>query len=483
MPAAETLPALKLEQFQLKGLATKELQPALPDVTLPEQRATPIFRNPFPLVVKGTLPPYLSNAALYRIGPGNVHVKHSNGVPYKTSHFFDMPSFLHEYRIDAARNTVTYRNGCLAESKLRAIENTPSFTFKDITFGKKDLCRSLFGKLAQLFVSSPVDPLTDKTAAPNIGVSVEQVPGKGLVALTDATDAVKIDEDKIAADHFFKFDEMIPDARGNFSCAHGHFDASTGEYINFMYKFGGARVQYHLYSIPSNGRPTVITSFEETPRYIHSFAVTDKYIIMVLWPLTLHALKIFFHQNLMAGLEYNPSEPTTYVVVSRSESKVVAKYTGESFFCFHQLNAYDVDDGLVVDISRWPNTDVLDAAAKAAMYSAFDLPGNAPARIVLSGLQDAVQSFPKPSTSVTIDVLSEKALEQPSVNPLYLRRPYRYAYGISMPSANSGKIASDKYKDSASMVVLDGKSLKEIARATLPTLMPGGFHGKVVYNG
>ncbi|KAI0566022.1 Carotenoid oxygenase [Gracilaria domingensis] len=490
----------------------------------PEHRPTSIIREPLSLTVNGTLPRYLTNAALYRIGPGIVDVKHSDGVQYKTRHYFDMPGFLHEYRIQSDSNTVTYRNVCLAESKVRAIENTSSSRFKEITFGKKDPCRSLFGKFSQLLVPSPIDPLTEKTADPNISVTVEELPGKGLVALTDASHLVKVDENILAADHFFKYEDIVPDAKGHFSSAHGHYDTHSGEYINFTYKFGGARVPYHVFSVSKEGKSRLIASFEETPRYIHSFAVTDSYVIMILWPAKMHPLKILFHQNFMAGLEYAEDEPTIFYVISRSENRVVAKYRSESFFCFHQLNAYEEKDSIVIDLSWWSNVDLLEKATADVMFGEPTFLDNAPARIVLSGLQDAVFSYPQESTSVSLDKLSDRALEMPCVNPKFLRKDYTYAYGLTEPSAESenmyevikldvktGKnwvwgrkdtvaceplfvpdplgvneddgclltILSNKNEDEASMVVLNARNMTEIARATVPILMPGGFHGKV----
>ncbi|PXF40888.1 hypothetical protein BWQ96_09381 [Gracilariopsis chorda] len=158
---------------------------------------------------------------------------------------------------------------------------------------------------------------------------------------------------------------------------------------------------------------------------------------MILWPAKMHPRKVLFHQNFMAGLEYAQDEPTTCYVISRSENRVVFKYSGESFFCFHQLNAYDNKDSIVIDLSWCSNVDLLEKATAFVMYGELMLLDNAPALAVLSGLPDAVLSYPGESSSVALDKLSNRAIEMPCVNPNFLRKVYRYAYGMTEPTAQS----------------------------------------------
>ncbi|PXF49211.1 Beta,beta-carotene 9',10'-oxygenase [Gracilariopsis chorda] len=451
----------------------------------PQSGPTPIIREPLMLSVTGTLPDYLSTSTLYRIGPGKVNIRHSDGVPYKLRHYFDSPGFLHIYSIDASTNSVTYRNLFLGESKLRAIANTPS---------------------------SP---------KANHQCFIHNFPGKGLVACTDGVDLLKIDENSVAADHFFKYEDLLHDADGNFSCAHGHYDEERGEFINFTYKFGGSPVTYKVFKLKQDDKSSIIAEFEETPRYLHSFAVTDKYVIMILWPLTVHGLKIWFHQNKMAGLHYNDSEPTLFIVISRAEDRVVAKYTSESFFCFHQVNAFDTEDGVVIDMSHYQNADILNLN-DVSLFDMIVLEGCSLARITLDGLSDAILSYPKTSRDVTTVDISKCGFELPTINSKFSRKDYRYAYGFNTfcsgienrmvlvkVDVRNGKklewgqnntlvsepvfvadpagleeddgcilsLIADKNEMRSSVVVLDARTMTEIARAVVPILTPLGFHG------
>lgn len=490
---------------------------------LPRNAPTRIIQEPLTLSVTGKLPDYLSTSKLYRIGPGNINAKHSDGVQYKVRHYFDNPGFLHVYSIDAKTNSVTYRNLFLGASKLRAIESTPSHQYKEITFGPKDPCRSLFGKFAQLFMPGPIDPETCLSPEPTISVSVHNIPGKGLVACTDSVDLLKIDENTIAADHFFRYEDLLKDADGNFSCAHGHYDSETGDFINFTYKFGGSPVSYKVFRLNQEGKSSTIATFEETPRYLHSFAVTDKYVIMILWPLSVQGLKILFHQNLMAGLKYKESEPTLFVVISRAENRVVAKYASESFFCFHQVNAFDIEDGVVIDLSRYQNADILNFN-DVSLFDIVPLKGCSLSRITLNGLNDAMLSYPKVSKDVDGKDILTCGFEAPAINPKFSRKEYRYAYGINTVCSDdenrvvlmkvdvgNGKklewgqnntlvcepifvpdprgleeddgcllsVIADTNEMRSSMVVLDAKTMTEVTRAAVPMLTPLGFHGMV----
>jgi len=90
----------------------------------------------------------------------------------------------------------------------------------------------------------------------------------------------------------------------------------------------------------------VLAEIEDTPlAYIHSFAMTEEYVIRFIWQarLKLFGVSILYNKNLVQsiGKKWNPNEPTLFYVVDRVQGGVMAKYKTPPSFCFHQLNAFD----------------------------------------------------------------------------------------------------------------------------------------------
>ncbi|PXF44795.1 Beta,beta-carotene 15,15'-dioxygenase [Gracilariopsis chorda] len=469
-----------------------------------------------PLKVNGTLPPYLSSSSLFRIGPGRFEATHSDGRPLKVRHWFDGLSILHHFQIDARQNQVSYRSRSLSDALLRAIEATPSSSFVQFTFGRSDPCRSALGKLFQLWTPSTVDP-QHLTEAANINVTVQHIPGKGVCARTDSVSSLKIDENTLEIDHFFDLNNVAGTKGAHIAASHGHYDAHTGDFINYTFKFGPGNVHYTVFRIDRDGKSHQLASFRDKPMYLHSFATTEKYVILMLWPLEINSLAVLYNKSLMDGMKFHKDHPTKFVVISRERNEIHATYTYDAFFCFHTVNAFDVDNSVVIDLSYYRDATIIDEFEVDKMLNASCFSLSSLVRFTLDGIHEAAAA--KSSPRARMHVINPEPFELMRINPDRQRLDYRYTYGVTNVNALFDAIAKvcvktgerwlwkaenrivgepifvpdpqgqseedgcllvvvlDVEGKHSSMCVIDAKSMHMIADAAVPDVVPLGFHG------
>lgn len=476
--------------------------------------------SPISLKLTGHLPPYLSHSTLYRNGPGRFEAPYSDNTQSKTHHWFDGFALLHAFTLDASANTVTYRSRTTANPLLRAVATSTARRDGRYSFGV-DPCQTVLGNLAQtLFTSPPVDPQTGVVPY-NGNVTLQNVPGKGpLVARSDHSGNLVIDPNTLEVVEPFRFRTLHNSLSGAFSAAHGHFDKDTGEFINFNFDFSGrGDVTYNIFRVEKTGETEIFASFRERPRYLHSFATTENYVIMILWPLFVDPIRIIWTRSVAASLSFDAAARTKFVVISRAERRVVGEYDGPAFFAFHIINAFEDGDDVHIDLCQYDDASVIEELTLDHLFSSSDVSPSRVARFSLDGV-----SADGDAREVRESVLWDRPFELPTVHPGRERKAHRFAYGLSNTpgelfnlvakldvrektavtwSAGHGVagepifvpdpdgkgeddgvllvVVLDCDRRGSDLVVLDARDLTEVARAYVPKVVPLGFHGKFDY--
>jgi torulene dioxygenase len=80
----------------------------------------------------------------------------------------------------------------------------------------------------------------------------------------------------------YSWNDINPLFRGDHASPHPYYDENTGELINFNMEVHTMGTKYNFFSITeNNSNGEFITSISAKASYVHSFAVTQKYIILV----------------------------------------------------------------------------------------------------------------------------------------------------------------------------------------------------------
>lgn len=443
------------------------------------------------LEIEGELPRWLSGSLL-RTGPSKWDLGEQQ-VP----HWFDGLAMLHRFSMHDGG--VSYGNRFLRGRAFRAAEQTGRLGFQEFA---SDPCRSLFRRLATLFVTPA---LSDNGA-----VNITRL-GERYMAMTETPMPVVFDPHTLQT---LNIDAPRP---GTLPTAHPHRDPTSGELIGYTTKLG-ARSKYQLFTQAPGRRPRVLKSIAVgEPAYMHSFALTERYAVLVAGPLVVKPVELALRRGgLIESFRWKPGRATQIYVLDRHTGERVANLETDALFCFHHVNAFERDGEIVMDLVGYDDPGVIDRF----YWEAIDA-------VSRKGAPPTVRRYRLPLSGggqVTVEQLADCAIEMPRINyPRCNGSAYRYAYGIgdgptsgwesapiikldvdrgeadvwaqdgSYPgepifvaapdgrNEDSGALLSivlDAERQSSYLLVLDAETMQEHARAHVCHHIPFGLHGE-----
>ncbi|KAJ3099538.1 hypothetical protein HDU97_002981 [Phlyctochytrium planicorne] len=471
------------------------------DVESPEFEAgfqnSPEQITPLKMNVTGKIPDWV-RGHLYRCAPSTMEIdnlteeakreNHGKDV-FKISHWFDGVTQIHRFSIlpDGSVEYMSRKTGVDYEDEIRRTGKA------GITFGQRDPCKTFFARMftfARMMIGQDA-----AGGAPNIGVTIspnfplenplvtnnDSTAGpKTLVAKTDAAIVQELDPVTLAPLRVLKYSDINKDIGGQVAAAHGNYDSDTREYFNFTFEFGPKTI-FRAFKL-SNDDPKgeVISKIEGAPvTYMHSFSLTDKYVVYPFWPYTVATFNFLWNLNFADSLKFDEKRPVLFVVVDRKSKKHVATYRHQSAFGFHTINAWDEGDDIVLDI---PISDtaggVYDLYVERPNYSSgwpslhrYRLPNVSEA--IKSGasaaphiLTSPIDNLEKVLPEANREQISTIGIELPRFHPRTHRKPYRYTYGISNTLTNPdlNQNLTDKEKNANSIF----NALVKLDLATVP---------------
>ncbi|CAG8771465.1 18111_t:CDS:2, partial [Acaulospora morrowiae] len=245
---------------------------------------------------------------------------------------------------------------------------------------------------------------------------------------------------------------------------HSHYDETTGELINFNMEYFTMGTKYNFFTISeSNPNGQIICSITAKASYVHSFGVTPRFIVLVIFPFYVKnaGINVKWSDNILDCFMFKPDEPTLFYVISREKKQHVATYRSDPCFAFHHINSFeDEDDNIYLDIVCYDTTDVVyDLTIENLRQGlTIGLPMAEVRRFVLQGVQRESMKFANNARETQTDGsqstfmsmfskspsyqqvsacpnasyvrCTDSTLELPRINPKFKRLKYRYVYGI-----------------------------------------------------
>ncbi|PTR16084.1 carotenoid cleavage dioxygenase-like enzyme [Nitrosospira sp. Nsp2] len=447
------------------------------------------------LNVEGIIPDWLSGTLL-RNGPARF------GLEDKTlNHWFDGLAMLHRFHI--ANGRVSYANKFLDSPAFRAAEDGKMQYAEFAT----DPCRSLFKRIAQVFTGS--------APGANANVSIGKIAGR-FVAQTEGPVPIAFDEETLKTIGIVSYGDTL---KGQLTTAHPHYD--HGSQFNYLLNFG-RQSTYNIYTLPdgSSERRLVGSYQTDRPSYMHSFGLSQKYVVLMEFPLVVNPLSMLLRgKPFIANYTWQPQRGTRFSLVDRDTGEVSHAHTDEAWFGFHHVNSADRDGKIDFDMIVYPDADVvqyfylnsllnrpnhevypqnelrrftIDVSAgtvssrRLADYSG-ELPrinyercnGQTYQYVYAAGLTKGGESAIFDSVvkfDLAGDVREWKQEDQYPGEPVFVARPDAQLEdeGILL------SVVLDAPANNSYLLLLDARDLSEVARATVPQHVPFGFHGAYV---
>ncbi len=254
---------------------------------------------------------------------------------------------------------------------------------------------------------------------------------------------------------------------------------------------------------------------------MHSFALTERYAILVAFPFVVNPLRLATGARpFIENYRWKPELATRVLVFDREDGALQGVYEAEPCFCFHHVNAFEQGRELTIDMAAYEDASIVDALYIDRLRATPPPPPSA-----LPRLRRYRLSLDR--GSVAEEQLSDAIVELPRIDYRERNgRPYRYVYGVGLGGdpgdpdfvdeltkidVESGEARSwaeagaypgepvfvpspqpDRSEDDgvllsvvldargsgSYLLVLDAGSLEEVGRARVPHNIPFGFHGQ-----
>jgi carotenoid cleavage dioxygenase-like enzyme len=442
--------------------------------------------------VSGEIPSWLSGTLL-RNGPAKFQVGD------RRVDWFDGLAMLHAFEFNSQQ--VIYSNRFLRSQQYYIMIDGKSLDFGGFA---ADPCPKAFKNQISLFVPE------DKRGIQNADVSIQEYADK-FVALTEVPLPVVFDPKSLDTLGVLHYQDDLH--QGQWESAHPQRDLSSGETFNYFVRFG-QQSSYVIWKMQDNSssRQIVAEIPVDQPAYMHSFALTERYVVLTEFPFVVNPLDLMLKKKpFIFNYKWKPERGTIFHVVDRLTGKT-STFKGAPFFAFHHINAYDQEGKIFLDIAIYPNAEVIN---RVTDRSTDTHPRD----------NSKLERFTLDLAALTLsqETLFDKPLELPRVPSTKTAHLYRYCYATDARFPASVKDSRPLYKvdvqtkafkswleegcypgepifvpnpdgqvedegvvlsvildfahQRSFLLILNAADFAELARAEVPHAIPAGLHG------
>ncbi|KAJ7996197.1 hypothetical protein DPEC_G00234560 [Dallia pectoralis] len=444
-------------QCELNGLSKRQhpkyLECIGPLVQSVEETPEPIATKVF-----GTIPTWIRGNFL-RNGPGKFEFGNQH-----YNHWFDGMAMLHRFNI--VDGSVTYRSSFLRSDAYKKNSERDRIMVSEYgTVSMPDPCKNFFLRFLSRFEKIE--------ATDNASISFVKYKGDCYVS-TESNFMHRVDPESLETMDKVDWSKFVA---VNMATAHPHIEPDGTAY-NMGNSYGAKGALYNIITVPPTKNHTddtlegakvlcsIIPADPSKPSYYHSFAMTENYVLFIEQPIKMDLLKIVTSKlrgkGINQGIYWDPKLDTVFHLVDKHTGKTSStKFHTKPLSVFHQINAYEDNGFMVLDMCCYDNGDSIDnyliqnlrksGEALDQVYNAtprafprrFVLPLNVnddtPIGVNLNTLLGSSATSVKTSKNKVVcdfenlhgdDLLEYGGLEFPQINySKFNTRRYRYFYG------------------------------------------------------
>ncbi|XP_014376799.1 beta,beta-carotene 9',10'-oxygenase isoform X1 [Alligator sinensis] len=312
--------------------------------------------QPIQAEVKGHIPEWI-NGSLLRNGPGKFEFGED-----KYNHWFDGMALMHQFRV--AEGSVTYRSKFLQSDSYRVNSQHNRIVVSEFgTLAMPDPCKSIFGRFMARF---ELPESTDNC-------SVNYVMYKGDYYVSTETNFMhRVDPETLETKEKVDWSRFVA---VNGATAHPHYEPDGTTY-NMGNSYGQHGSKYNIIRVPAQRLAcgdtlqgaevlcSIAPAERRKPSYYHSFGMSENYVIFIEQPLKMDLWHIITaklrRKPISEGLRWEPHCNTRFHVVNKHTGQLLAgQFYSKPILTFHQINAFEDQGCVVLDICCQDNGDSL----------------------------------------------------------------------------------------------------------------------------
>ncbi|OUM65322.1 hypothetical protein PIROE2DRAFT_7703 [Piromyces sp. E2] len=268
---------------------------------------------------------------------------------------------------------------------------------------------------------------------------------KGAVATFNCTGNIRFIDDNLKGEKVINYTDINNTFKTSYCSPHPIRDPYSGRMINVLSEIGLTFTKFKVIEFDEESS-NIIAEINAPISPIHSFAITENYIIIVRiisFPFILkrRGLSYFTGESILSSFDYNPDGLTTFY----RENRHIATYTANA--CYG-INAYETNMTIWIDYSIYDNDNLvrnltIDNIRNATQLS---IPSSKIIRfsLDLNEVNSTDSNFNPNNTILQASfahLSQDISIELPVINENYIGRNYKFAYGVGLPftDATPGK--------------------------------------------
>lgn len=282
------------------------------------------------LPIEGDIPKWL-NGSFISTGPAQFEVGKS-----QFNHWFDGFAMLKKFTF--SNGNVIFQNRFIrSEQYIQGNLKQKMYRNEFATYAKSNWISRAFNIVQSLVQGSYDD---------NCNVNIQRIDNR-YIAMTESNHQIEFDLFDLQTIGTFKYEDNI---LGQMELAHPQVDTFTNETINITTEMANEN-RYHIFKIAPGSikRELIYTYVSDALFYMHTFCITQNYIILYQSPLKMNKLKLFLNLPFNNTLYWQEKDQSYFIVIDRRDLKVI-KIATEPFFCIHSVNAFENNHEIILDL-------------------------------------------------------------------------------------------------------------------------------------
>ena len=433
------------------------------------------------LDVIGTIPNDI-NHIIYRNGFGKFE-----GYNFTFNHLFDSLSLI--IKINISNNSINFTSRIL-ESKYY------NDSQKEIP-----LYRTLGGTIPNM-TNIEKDITLIHFMHDNLNANIINISNK-LFAISDLAGHILINNDDLKYINKYKFKNDKP----------LNIITSTHpiKYNNYIYNYeadiiNNKYVFYYIDTINTLEKIYFMSIDTKYFSYIHSFSITNNYIIFIEYPLYWNIDKIITSVEILPTLIWMNNK--TKINIIDYKNKIIYKtYYIEPIFSFHHINSYEEDNKIIIDLITYPNSKIFDYFYLDKLKNSNIFPVGKYTRININLLNNMIDININNNINIEMPIINDNIrgykyeyfycfgynniIKEMSIikynvltNEYILWNKYKHIpsepiYIETEKNKYLVSIVLDEINKNSKCIIIDANNMTEIAYGNIPTHIPLTCHGFV----
>lgn len=412
-----------------------------------------IFPEAIELTASKPIPEWI-NITYYSLSPGRFDFDYTQqrelesvNKTFTIEHLFDVLPVIQKLVIDGKNNAekVEFKSQLLTRGVERKIHESHCISDKVTGLWSHNTNQSSFSRavIHPLKFSKKSPKPENDLISDNISCQFPSKFHKGAIATLNSTGNIRLVDSNLRGEKIINYIDINSEFKTSYCSPHPIVDPFTGKMLNVLGEIGLTSTRFKVVAFDEDSS-SVISIINCPISPIHSFAVTENYIIIISFPMNLknRGLNYFAGDSILSTFDYDPEGLTSFYVISKKENKHIATFTANASYGFHIINSYETNQTIWIDFSIYENDKIVQDLTTENLRDAtkLSLPSSRIIRFRLD-LNEIDNLTTNANTDVTNPVLQASfdhftqdiAIELPTINQKFIGRSYKYAYGVALP--------------------------------------------------